>query len=77
MITLTQAFRLCNIQDCEVVYLRRGRRHNSYEVPITGRTVREKYDMKHERVVEIGPRFCFGTYEGLMFTLQDREESRS
>jgi len=67
MITLTQAFKLCDIMDKEVVYLRKNGDPWHFPLIYTGKEVRQKYDMKHTIVIRIRPRFSFGEFEGMEF----------
>ena len=76
MITLTKAFKLCQIRDDEVVSLVRaeeiGKGWPSYLY--TGKEVRNRLDMKATMVVRIRPRFEFGEYEGMEFVIQRRSD---
>ena len=74
MITLTQAFRLLNIEDCEIVYLKAGvsKRIHGY----SGRKIREKLDMKNLRVSGIGLNFGYTTeFQGYILTIQGISEN--
>ena len=70
MITLIQAFKLCDIRDDEIVYLTKHGKSYYFPYIYTGKEVREKYDMKHTLVTMIRPRFNFGEYEGMGFTIK-------
>lgn len=69
MITLLEAFKLCQIRDDEVVFL--TRKGDPIWLPdiYTGKEVRNRMDMRSTKVVAIRPRFSFGEYEGMMFVL--------
>lgn len=67
MITLTQAFKLCDIRDDEVVFFRKKDDPAHFPLIYTGKEVRQKYDMKHTIILHIRPRFSFGEYEGMEF----------
>ena len=69
MITLTEAFRLCNIRDDEIVHLRRRGENRTWSIPYTGKEIRNKRDMKATKVVSITPHFCFGEFEGMEFEI--------
>lgn len=71
MITLKEAFRLCGIDDQEVVHLTDNKEDiNFWTWPMTGREVREKYDMKHTMVTDIRSHFNWGEYEGFTFVIK-------
>ena len=71
MIDLYTAFKLTNIIDSEIIRLRRKNQifMSKYET-LTGREVKNKYDMRKTKVIEILPCFCCGDYEGFIFTLK-------
>ena len=71
VITLKEAFKLCRIDDGEIVRLRdSGSRDLISARPLTGREVRNRYDMKNTFVTEIAPRFIGGNYEGFLFIIR-------
>lgn len=71
MIDLYIAFKLCNISDDEIIHLRRENQifKSEYEV-LTGKQVKNKYDMRKIKVIEIIPYFLCGDYEGFLFTIK-------
>ena len=72
MITLTQAFKLCNVRDDEVVFLQKRADQPDFGCwgyALSGIKTRQKYDMKHTMVSRIRPHFSFGAYEGIEFTV--------
>jgi hypothetical protein len=72
MITLREAFKLCDISDDELIYLRRSNQIFLFEYThITGKRIREKYDMRKTMVKHITPYFSFGEYLGLLFTITE------
>lgn len=74
MITLTQAFRLLNIENCEIVYLKPGISKRIYGY--SGRKIREKLDMKHLRVSGIGLYFGYTPdFKGYILTVQGISEN--
>lgn len=73
MITLSQAFRLCNIQNDDFVYIRHrreepdrpfGRGHG-----ISARTIRNYLDTSVIKVIKILPAFSYDGYEGFTFVV--------
>lgn len=70
MIDLYTAFKLINIDDEEILHLRRKNQifSSEYEV-LTGREVKNKYDMRKIKIIEICPYFCCGDYNGFLFTI--------
>lgn len=79
MITLKEAFKLCRIEDREIVHFRD--RMENEQTPgflVTGKGVKEKYDMKNTLVTAILPRFCCGEFGGFTFItrkkLQEKRE---
>ena len=55
MITLTQAFKLCNVRDDEVVFLKMRDNQPDFGCwgyALTDIKVRQKYDMKHIIIVK-------------------------
>lgn len=71
MVTLIEAFRLTDVRDDEVVYLRPKGKTRFDSIIISGKKVREKLDMKIVKVIRITPRFeMYGYgYEGIEFTV--------
>ena len=73
MIPLKEAFKLCCIDDREIVGLRdSGSKNLISTCPLTGREVRNKYDMKNTFVTEIAPRFLYDDYEGFLFVIRKK-----
>lgn len=70
MIDLYTAFKLCNILDDEIIHLRRKNQifESEFEI-LTGKQVRNKYDMRKTKVKEIVSYFLCGEYEGFLFTI--------
>ena len=71
MITLKQAFRLCEIRDDEIIWLRPKGTARHWATPYTGQEIRKKKDMKRIKVLHIHIRFCFGEAEGFEFEITD------
>ena len=69
MISLKEAFKLCDIDDRNVVYFCDDPKNFIWAKPMTGKEVREKYDMKNTLVSKICPYFCMGEYEGFVFII--------
>lgn len=71
MVTLKEAFKLCGVDDREVVHFS-DRREDAgiWSWPMTGQEVRQKYDMKNTMVTDIRPYFFCGEYEGFMFIIK-------
>lgn len=68
MITLREAFSLCDIRDDEVVWFDDSKRNpGMFKYPMEGKDVRKKLDMRNTKVVQIRPVFNFGEYEGMLF----------
>lgn len=78
MITLIEAFKLCRIEDREVVWLSDSVDDELFcSFPITGKEVRNKYDMKNTLVTAIVPHgYC--EFEGFAFIVKktDRQPRR-
>lgn len=71
MISLREAFKLCRIDDDEVVYLSDSIEHEaSYSVPMTGKDIKNKYDMRNTSVTAIVPHGFFG-FEGFAFIIKE------
>lgn len=71
MITLSEAFKLCQIRDDELV--RMVKEGDSYWYApsfYTGAEIRKHKDMKKIQVVHIRPCFVFGEYEGMEFEVR-------
>ena len=74
MISLKEAFRLCRIDDREVVHLCDNPEGSAiWSWPITGKEIREKYDLRNTIVTEIRPYFCMGEFEGVLFIIKKRK----
>lgn len=71
MITLKEAFKLCDIRDDEVVHFCDSKENAQMRsTPILGGEVRKKYDMRNTMVSSIMPHFVCGEYEGFTFVVQ-------
>lgn len=71
MVTLKEAFKLCRVDDREVLHLCDNLEYEKmWSVPMTGRQVKEKYDMRNTLVTAIVPHFCFGEFEGFTFVIR-------
>lgn len=72
MIDLYTAFKLTKIGDNEIVYLKdKDQPYRGEHKILNGKEVKEQYDMRKTKVIEIGPYFSFeGDYEGMMFTIR-------
>lgn len=74
MITLREAFKLCDIKDREIVWFcDRLERANIWKWPMTGKEVRQKYDMRRTKVVRIIPSFSEWEYNGILFIIRKEE----
>lgn len=72
MVTLKEAFKLCRIDDREVIHLCDSvENERCWSNPMTGKQVRERYDMKRTMVTAIVPHFCFGEFEGFSFIISE------
>ena len=72
MISLKEAFRLTDIKNTEFCYIRTKEQDRYSSNILSGKAVREKYDMKHTMVFKISPRFDFhGEY--LEFIIKERK----
>lgn len=71
MIDLYTAFKLCDISDDEIIHFRRKNQifKSEYEI-LTGKQVRNKYDMRKTKVINITSYFLCGDYEGFLFTIK-------
>ena len=70
MITLKEAMKLTDIQDNELCYLRNKGDDKYSSKILTGRNIRDKFDMKNTFVTKIIPRFSFyGEYNGIEFEI--------
>lgn len=70
MITLREAFKLCSIEDREIVHFRDSMENEPTPgFMATGKEVREKYNMKNIMVTAIMPYFCCGEFEGFTFII--------
>lgn len=74
MIDLYTVLKLINALDSdeEIVHLRRKEQifKSEYEL-LTVRQIKNKYDMRKTKVVEILPYFCCGDYNGFLLTIED------
>lgn len=71
MITLREAFNLCRVDGNEVIYLCDSIENATmWSTPLTGKEVRDKYDMQNTMVTYIVPHFCVGEYEGFTFVIK-------
>ena len=71
MITLREAFKLCDIEDHEVVWFcDRLEQANLWKWPMTGKEVRQKYDMRKTKVVRIIASFSDWDYNGFLFVIK-------
>lgn len=71
MITLKEAFKLCHVDDKEVVHFQDSVKATYIDKwPMTGKETREKYDMKNTMVAAILPHFCMGEFEGFCFVIR-------
>lgn len=67
MVTLREAVNLAHIGHDEVCFLRkRGAGRYDYEI-LTGKQLRQKYDMGKIKVTSIQPHFLDGEYSGIIF----------
>ena len=73
MITLKEAFKICDVTNDDMVYLRNNGNliHLSEYKFLTGKKVRDTYDMRKTLVSNITPLFSFGDYLGLLFTIKE------
>lgn len=73
MITLRQAMRLCDVEDCEFLNLIRDGQTRRDAVYASGRLIRETLDLRKVYVVRIEPIWeMYGPdYDGLLFTLRN------
>ncbi len=75
MITLKEAFKLCGVDDREVIHFADSLDSaNLWSWPLTGQEVRQKYDMKNTLVTAIRPHFCCGEFEGVTFIIQKSKQ---
>lgn len=77
MITLKEAFRLCKVDGREVIYLSdKPEEHGSWSQswPMTGKQVKDRYDMRNTKVIAIEPHYCCCEFVGFKFVI--REEGR-
>lgn len=71
MISLKEAFKLCRVDDDEVIFLSDSIEHSvSFSVPMTGKEVRNKYDMRNTVVTAIVPHGYYG-FDGFAFIIKD------
>lgn len=70
MISLREAFHLCNVRDDEVIFLREEGSPRYYNTPFTGKEIRNKYDMRKVSAVHIRPALDFGEYVGMEFEVR-------
>lgn len=68
MTNLYTALRLAGISDEECVYLTNKAFPDGHEI-MTGRKIREKYDLRKVKVSHIFPWFLCGDYEGWEFEI--------
>ena len=73
MIDLYTAMKLTNLlQSNEIVCLRRkGQTSRSEYKFLSVNCIKNKYDMRKTKVIEIYPYFFCGEYNGLLFTIKD------
>lgn len=80
MIDLYTALKLVNAFDSEkeIVHLRKKDQifKSEYEL-LTVKQIKEKYDMRKIKVIEICPYFCCGDYEGFLFTIVGQQATPS
>ena len=71
MVTLKEAFRLCGIKDHEIVWFS-DKKEGAYlwAYPMTGKEVRQKYDMRRTVVTLIQPHFNFNEWVGFLFIIK-------
>ena len=69
MITLKEAMKLTDIQDNELCYLRNKGNDKYRGEYLTGKEIRNKFDMKNTFVTKIIPRFSFYEYNGIEFEI--------
>lgn len=75
MVTMKEAFKLCRIDDREVIHLCDSVENEPcWSSPMTGKQVREKYDMQRTMVTAIVPHFCFGEFEGFSFIISEKRK---
>ena len=72
MITLSEAFKLCQIRDDEVVRMVKEGDSYPWYAPsfYTGAEIRKRMDMKKIQVVHIRPYFAFYEYQGMAFEVR-------
>lgn len=76
MITLKEALALCRVGDDEVVYFFDGPNQNEMWCwPMTGKEVREQYDMRKTMVTEIKPKFICLEYESFAFVIKKPDQN--
>lgn len=68
MIDLYTAFKLTDIGDNECIYLRCKSFPAGYDI-LTGREVKNKYDMRKTKVFRIFPQFCCGDFKWIGFDI--------
>lgn len=70
MITLIQAFRLCEIRE-EMIYLTTSQstRQPTHTISVWSEKVRQKVDMKRIKVHRVRERFSFGEFLGMEFVV--------
>ena len=77
MTTLKEAFKLCCIKDNEIVWLYDDPEEPLFgRCPMTGKQIREKYDMQRTSVIKIAPHFIGGDYEGFEFAITTKKDER-
>lgn len=70
MITLKEAFKLCRVDDGEVIHLCDNVEYAPlWSLPITGAEIRKKYDMRRTMVTAIIPHYYFGEFDGFTFVI--------
>ena len=73
MIDLYTAVKLLKIEHGEVVCIRRDGSFYDYCPSFyTGKEIREKFDMRKEKIVKIAPYFNFGEFKCFALTLAKR-----
>lgn len=77
MITLKAALKLCRVDDREVVHLcDKVEYAQLWSEPMTGREIKNHYDLKRTMVTAIIPHFCCGEYEGFTFVIEKKKEDK-
>lgn len=74
MITLKQALKVCDIRDNELVCIRE-RTLTEFPLFLTGKGVRDRYDLRRTKVERLRPRFVCGEYEGWILQVKELHSS--